>query len=316
MPPAARGRPLDRAPEDAAVARGEAEPPHRRRRDRHGGRERAAAADRLPQLPRLPAPRTTTSFRSPSRASSPRPKEAALELLATRVGVGITGHVAETGKPLLLADAAACDFSVRVEGTDDIEESIIAVPLNYGTRVIGAIVISKLGLDQFDEDDLRLLEVLAGPRRGRAREREPLRGAAPRGRERARAARVRARARRRRRARPRAAADRRGIRAHRRRSARLAVAPGGRHGRPRRPRRHRLRGRAPVVVGRRFAAVAVAPFTTRLGPYFVGPDEYAAFSDAPAGGSGPTRSRRCSSTDAGARSPSRCRPRSPSASAS
>ena len=89
-------------------------------------------------------------------------KEEALELLTTRVGVGITGHVAETGKPLLLADAAACDFSVRVEGTDDIEESIIAVPLNYGTRVIGAIVISKLGLDQFDEDDLRLLEVLAG----------------------------------------------------------------------------------------------------------------------------------------------------------
>ena len=36
------------------------------------------------------------------------------------------------------------------------------MPLNYGARVIGAIVVSKLGLDQFDEDDLRLLEVLAG----------------------------------------------------------------------------------------------------------------------------------------------------------
>ncbi len=39
---------------------------------------------------------------------------------------------------------------------------MIAVPLNYGARVIGAIVISKLGHRQFDEDDLRLLEVLAG----------------------------------------------------------------------------------------------------------------------------------------------------------
>ena len=39
---------------------------------------------------------------------------------------------------------------------------MIAVPLRYGSRVIGTIVISKLGRDQFDEDDVRLLEVLAG----------------------------------------------------------------------------------------------------------------------------------------------------------
>jgi HD-GYP domain-containing protein (c-di-GMP phosphodiesterase class II) len=32
----------------------------------------------------------------------------------------------------------------------------------FGARVIGVIVISKLGLDQFDADDLRVLEVLAG----------------------------------------------------------------------------------------------------------------------------------------------------------
>ena len=36
------------------------------------------------------------------------------------------------------------------------------MPLHYGSRVTGAIVVSKLGLSQFDEDDLRLLEVLAG----------------------------------------------------------------------------------------------------------------------------------------------------------
>ena len=36
------------------------------------------------------------------------------------------------------------------------------MPLRYGSRVTGAIVISKLGIDQFDEDDIRLLEVLAG----------------------------------------------------------------------------------------------------------------------------------------------------------
>ncbi|TML77373.1 MAG: GAF domain-containing protein, partial [Actinobacteria bacterium] len=41
-------------------------------------------------------------------------------------------------------------------------ESLLAVPLRYGTRVVGVIVVSKLGLNQFDEDDVRLLEVLAG----------------------------------------------------------------------------------------------------------------------------------------------------------
>jgi HD-GYP domain-containing protein (c-di-GMP phosphodiesterase class II) len=43
-----------------------------------------------------------------------------------------------------------------------IEESLLAVPLTFGARVTGVIVVSKLGLDQFDADDLRVLEVLAG----------------------------------------------------------------------------------------------------------------------------------------------------------
>ena len=36
------------------------------------------------------------------------------------------------------------------------------MPLRYGARVVGVIVVSQLGLNQFDEDDVRLLEVLAG----------------------------------------------------------------------------------------------------------------------------------------------------------
>ena len=50
-------RALDRAPEDAAVARRQAQPAERRRADRQHDRDRAAAADRLPQLPRRPARR-------------------------------------------------------------------------------------------------------------------------------------------------------------------------------------------------------------------------------------------------------------------
>jgi diguanylate cyclase (GGDEF)-like protein len=85
-----------------------------------------------------------------------------MELLACKVGQGITGRVAQTGESLLIGDAANCEFARMLPGTDTIDESQVVVPLTYGTRIIAVIVISKLGLDQFDEDDVRLLEVLAG----------------------------------------------------------------------------------------------------------------------------------------------------------
>jgi diguanylate cyclase (GGDEF)-like protein len=84
------------------------------------------------------------------------------ELLRGRVGRGVTGRCAKLGESLLIGDAANCEFGARIAGTEVIEESLLAVPLRYGTRVVGVIVISKLGLNQFDEDDVRLLEVLAG----------------------------------------------------------------------------------------------------------------------------------------------------------
>ena len=85
-----------------------------------------------------------------------------MEILACKVGEGITGRVAQTGESLLIADAANCEFGRILPGTDSIDESQVVVPLTFGTRVVGVIVISKLGLNQFDEDDVRLIEVLAG----------------------------------------------------------------------------------------------------------------------------------------------------------
>jgi diguanylate cyclase (GGDEF)-like protein len=85
-----------------------------------------------------------------------------VENLSCKFGEGITGTAAARAESLLVNDALHCEFAVDIPGTDDIDESMIAVPLCYGSRTIGVIVISKLGLDQFDEDDVRLLEVLAG----------------------------------------------------------------------------------------------------------------------------------------------------------
>jgi diguanylate cyclase (GGDEF)-like protein len=84
------------------------------------------------------------------------------EELQSKFGEGITGHAAVTGESLLIPNALDIEWAVTIPGTDDIEESMIAVPLKYGARVIGVVVISKLGVGQFDEDDVRLLEVLGG----------------------------------------------------------------------------------------------------------------------------------------------------------
>jgi HD-GYP domain-containing protein (c-di-GMP phosphodiesterase class II) len=85
-----------------------------------------------------------------------------LETLRKRIGEGVTGRCAELGESIVVADAANCEFGQQIEGTDPIEESLLAVPLRYGSRVVGVVVVSKLGLNQFDEDDVRLVEVLAG----------------------------------------------------------------------------------------------------------------------------------------------------------
>src|SRR5207344_1295541 len=80
----------------------------------------------------------------------------------SKIGEGITGRAASTAEPQLVGNTLECEFAVIIPGTHAIEESLVAVPLCYGTRVIGVIVMSKLGVDQFDREDVRLLEVLAG----------------------------------------------------------------------------------------------------------------------------------------------------------
>src|ERR687885_1981347 len=85
-----------------------------------------------------------------------------LESLSCKVGQGVTGTAAKEGRTLLVGNARECEFAQVVPGTDPVDESLLAVPLRYGPRVIGVIVVSKLGVDQFPEDDVRMLEVLAG----------------------------------------------------------------------------------------------------------------------------------------------------------
>jgi diguanylate cyclase (GGDEF)-like protein len=82
--------------------------------------------------------------------------------LRSTVGEGITGWVAATGQQVILDDAANDPRAVQVPGSADLaEESMLLAPLRSESRVIGVVVLSRLGLARFSDDELRLLGVLA-----------------------------------------------------------------------------------------------------------------------------------------------------------
>ncbi len=85
-----------------------------------------------------------------------------LDQLRVAVGEGITGWVAEHALAQHLGDAAKDPRADTIPGTEeDLDESMLLAPMIFDDRVIGVLVLSKLGLDQFTDDDLRLLVIYA-----------------------------------------------------------------------------------------------------------------------------------------------------------
>jgi diguanylate cyclase (GGDEF)-like protein len=80
--------------------------------------------------------------------------------LRMRIGHGLTGWVAEHGRPLRLADATKDPRSV-VLGDADQPESMLLVPMIHDNRSVGVIVVSELGIDRFDDDDEVTLSIFA-----------------------------------------------------------------------------------------------------------------------------------------------------------
>ena len=83
------------------------------------------------------------------------------ETLAIEVGQGITGWVAETKQGALVGDSERHPKAVHIPGTTDADESMLAVPVIFEDRLIGVIVIVKVGLHQYSGDHLRLMTILA-----------------------------------------------------------------------------------------------------------------------------------------------------------
>ena len=83
------------------------------------------------------------------------------DVLRVKVGEGFTGWVAAHGVPLCIPDANADPRGANIPGTDDVAESMLVVPMRHDNAVVGVIAVSKLGLRQFDDDDLQVLSILA-----------------------------------------------------------------------------------------------------------------------------------------------------------
>ena len=85
------------------------------------------------------------------------------ERLQVTIGEGsFTGWVAEHGEPLLVNDALNDMRGHTIEGTDDIDESMLVVPMLFEGRAVGVVALSKLGKDQFSNDDLQTMLIFAG----------------------------------------------------------------------------------------------------------------------------------------------------------
>jgi diguanylate cyclase (GGDEF)-like protein/excisionase family DNA binding protein len=84
------------------------------------------------------------------------------EQLQVKFGQGITGWVAEHRLAQSLPDANADPRTNTIPGTDeDLDESMLVAPMIFEDQVLGVLVLSKLGLHQFADDDLRLLVIYA-----------------------------------------------------------------------------------------------------------------------------------------------------------
>jgi diguanylate cyclase (GGDEF)-like protein len=78
-----------------------------------------------------------------------------------KIGEGISGWIVEHGEPVLVRNLLEDPRALHVEDTPTQEESMIGAPLVYQGSVRGVITLTKLGTNQFDENALRLLEIIS-----------------------------------------------------------------------------------------------------------------------------------------------------------
>lgn len=83
------------------------------------------------------------------------------DMLRVPVGTALTGWVAQNNTTVRLGDAAH-DPRSRQVGNSRGAESMLLVPMSWEDQVMGVIVVSTGGFDQYTDDDERMLEIFAG----------------------------------------------------------------------------------------------------------------------------------------------------------
>ncbi|MFI5291275.1 MAG: GAF domain-containing protein [Candidatus Limnocylindrales bacterium] len=82
------------------------------------------------------------------------------ELVVLKLGEGLGGTIALARQAEIVADVLADPRMQDIEGSDDIDESMIVVPMVFEERVLGVIELSRLGCHAFEPEDLRLMQIL------------------------------------------------------------------------------------------------------------------------------------------------------------
>src|SRR5260370_35410845 len=80
-----------------------------------------------------------------------------------RVGEGITGWVAETRQPAMVADVSQEPHWKWVPGLDeDLFHSMLSVPIESGPRLVGVLTVQSTEKRDFNSSDIDFLRAMAG----------------------------------------------------------------------------------------------------------------------------------------------------------
>ena len=88
-------------------------------------------------------------------------RDDSFEDLECRLGEGIAGTVVHRGERLVIGNALGHPLAAPIPGSDPADESVVALPLPGETATIGALVVTREGVNQWSEGDVRLLEAVA-----------------------------------------------------------------------------------------------------------------------------------------------------------
>ena len=82
------------------------------------------------------------------------------DMVRLRLGEGLGGILAASRVAEIVGDVLHDPRMQDIPGTEDVDESMVVVPLVFEDEVLGVLEVSRLGLDRFAHSDLRLLQII------------------------------------------------------------------------------------------------------------------------------------------------------------